>query len=290
MQPSATVLLDSISPEGHRLTTFEVTFHRFVLAEFNTHRVFSRNSASSRAIPVEKQLARFRDTPAWPLSFPAEQPGMQGGTELTGADKVRALDFLAEWHTMTAEFVEEYLEDTPLGDDGKPDKSRRLHKSVINRILEPLLWHTVIVTATEWDGFFHQRVSKLAQPEIRAVAEEMLAAYGASVPTLLQPDEWHTPLIQPDEQGWDWNAKKEVSTARCARVSYLTHGGIRDVSEDMRLFLDLCNADPMHASPPEHVATPLAPDEQQIGNLRGWRQFRHDLEQELDSKLWMEPL
>ena len=53
---SAEIIADTYCEfTDERVTTMEVTMHRFVLAEFNTHRVFSRNSASSRAIPVRKQ-------------------------------------------------------------------------------------------------------------------------------------------------------------------------------------------------------------------------------------------
>jgi hypothetical protein len=56
MTHSTKILADSISPDGVRLTTLEVVMPRIVLAEFNTHRMLSRNSASSRAIPIEKMI------------------------------------------------------------------------------------------------------------------------------------------------------------------------------------------------------------------------------------------
>src|SRR3954452_24195130 len=83
----AKVLADSVSPAGQRLTTLEATFPRFVLAEFNTHRVFSRNSASSRAIPVAKQLRRVLDDPYVPIEFGSNKPGMQAGPALAGANR-----------------------------------------------------------------------------------------------------------------------------------------------------------------------------------------------------------
>src|ERR1019366_3675940 len=81
-EASAKIVLDSISPAGYRLTTFEVVFWRPVLAEVNTHRAFSRNSASSRAIPVKKTLDRIRNDLAYPVIWASEQPGMQGGEEI----------------------------------------------------------------------------------------------------------------------------------------------------------------------------------------------------------------
>jgi thymidylate synthase ThyX len=274
-EPSARVLLDSISPFGKRLTTMEVTMHRFVLAEFNTHRVFSRNSASSRAIPVEKRLAEYRDDAAWPLSLPAEQSGMQGGAELDDVARMDALDLLAEIHLDTSERIYRYL-------DEHPDKSTRLHKSVLNRYLEPFLWHTVIVSSTEWENFFQQRVSPLAQPEIRIPAQEMLHALTLSKPRPPR-DGWHTPLIQPDEYDIiPLHDRLKISAARCARVSYLTHEGVRDPVEDLKLYDRLMAADPKHWSPLEHVARPAVPSDAKdewpwtLANFDGWVQLRHE--------------
>lgn len=87
-QPSAKIIADSISPDGVRLTTMEVVMHRFVLAEFNTHRVFSRNSASSRAIPYDKIRSRVLNDVAFPVEWASEQRGMQGGIALGGTDEL----------------------------------------------------------------------------------------------------------------------------------------------------------------------------------------------------------
>lgn len=261
----ARIILDSISPEGKRLTTMEVTCHRFVLAEFNTHRVFSRNSASSRAIPVEKQLNNVINNPALPLEWPCEQPGMQGGSELDYCDLLDAkalFDFVLE---QTTGAIHDYLE-------MKPEKSQRLHKSYINRLLEPFMWHTIIISSTEWENFFAQRCSPLAQPEIAAVAYEMRDVLYGSVPTLVQREGWHLPLIQDDELGLPIDDLIKVSVARCARVSYLTHEGVRDIQEDIKLFERLTSAEPPHWSPLEHVATPMWLSH---GNFEGWEQYRH---------------
>jgi thymidylate synthase ThyX len=266
-KPSARVLLDSISPGGHRLTTMEVVLHRFILSELNTHRAFSRNSASSRAIPVEKRLREYRDDPAFPLSYPAEQPGMQGGDELTGIARDEAEDLLNDIMRMTNERVERYL-------SRHPNKAARLHKSVLNRYLEPFLWHTVIVSSTEWQNFFDQRCSPLAQPEIRIPAEMMREALANSTPQAPR-DGWHTPLILPEEyETIPIKDRVKVSVGRCARVSYLTHEGVRDVAEDLRLYERLVSADPPHWSPLEHVARPAVYPEYVAGNFEGWVQLR----------------
>lgn len=303
--PSAKIIADSISPAGHRLTTFEVEVHRFVLAEFNTHRVFSRNSASSRAIPVTKQLARASSDPAFPIKWPAEQPGMQGGSELTGWDLDTAQDVFNRFQDETTSNIRYYLQAVAdqygLSWDSKnPDeiaelKSHTLHKSLLNRLIEPIMWHKIIVTAAEWENYFRQRVSPLAQPEIEVAAAAMQALM-ASEPVELAHDGWHTPYISDEEKANnDEETVKKVSVARCARVSYLTHDGIRDMAVDVDLHDKLVSANPPHWSPTEHVATPdpdnafniyeYNPEIEDgvpvgqvpvLGNFVGWRQMRHE--------------
>lgn len=308
--PSAKVVADSVSPAGHRVTTLEVVLHRFVLAEFNTHRVFSRNSASSRAIPLRKQLERVRTDLAFPVSWPREQAGMQGGDELSEREQDHAKGVWWDHAAMAARRAE------LLGALG-------LHKSVANRLLEPFLWHTVVVTATAWENFFRQRCSPLAQPEIRAAAEAMRAALEASEPRQLQDGEWHLPYLDGDTAAEVTSSEPDslallprISAARCARVSYLTQDGRRDYEEDLALYERLVAANPPHWSPLEHVARPWAwntasywipPDTRdmfvgqrtaadvpgggigpvpKVGNLLGWRQLRLDKELKQEAKTY----
>ena len=267
----ARVVSDSVSPAGARLTTVEATLHRFVLAEINTHRVFSRNSASSRAIPVTKQLERVSQDPAWPVTWPAEHTGMQGGVALLDSDLEDAQQLFHDAHDAVCGLVKDYLE-------RHPDKEHRLHKSLLNRLLEPFLWHTVVITSTEWDNFFALRCSPLAQPEIRAVAEAIRAAIRDSEPTPVGTGAWHTPYVDRDEQFDSLDTRLMVSAARCARVSYLTHDGRTDVSSDLLLFERLTESRPAHSSPLEHVATPAPPGDIVLGNFHGWHQYRHRFE------------
>jgi thymidylate synthase ThyX len=141
--------------------------------------------------------------------------------------------------------------------------------------LEPFLWHTVIVSATEWENFFELRCAPNAQPEIRAAALLMLEAMNASVPQRLDYGEWHTPLLQPDESALDLETRRRVSAARCARVSYLTHGGLREIERDLELYERLRTD--RHLSPFEHVATPASSSGFQA-NFRGWLQLRREIE------------
>lgn len=263
---SAKIIADSVSRHGQRLTTMEVVFPRMVLAEFNTHRVFSRNSASSRAIPVEKQLRKIKEQPFVPEYWGANQSGMQAEAELIAEDKDAALD---EWLAARDSAVAHVEKLLAIG----------LHKQLANRILEPFMWHTVIVTATEWSNYFALRANEMAQPEIRKVSELMQAAYEASTPKQLSDDEWHLPLIQEEEYDGVFEKSddaRKISAARCARVSYLTHEGKRDLSADIVLYDRLTSGG--HMSPLEHVARPLTENElsegEFHGNFRGWMQLR----------------
>jgi hypothetical protein len=302
MSFSADVLADSRSPVGRRLSTLEVTFPRFVLAEFNTHRVLSRNSASSRAIPIVKQLRRVLDDPCVPLEFGTNQPGMQAGPALSGEAEAAAE---REWLRARDDAVRRVLgliaspeeigaEADPRGEldriepaikaKQQPAEWLNVHKQVANRLLEPFMWHTVIVTATEWDNFFNLRCHPDAQPEIRRAATEMRTALEASEPAELGEGEWHLPLVRPEDlaEGRPEQDLVRISAGRCARVSYLTHAGVRDLDADIELCERLLTSG--HMSPLEHPARPMSADELEesewSGNFRGWRQFRKTIRNE----------
>lgn len=278
MAYNARVLKDSISPAGVRLTTLEVTFPRIVLAEFNTHRVFSRNSASSRAIPVEKMLKRVMDDPFIPIYWGKNQKGMQAEQELTPAEAANAE---REW-LIARDFA--ITQAQHLLDIG-------VHKQITNRLLEPFLWQTVIVTATEWDNWEALRRHPDAQPEIKRIADLMSDVRSASSPRPLKYDQWHLPLTDELDDvlarggDIDWDFWKKVSTGRCARVSYLTHDGRRDLAADIQLCDRLRSSG--HMSPFEHIARPMQfgldisiddlPAATFRGNFRGWVQYRKEI-------------
>jgi len=290
----AKVLADSVSPAGHRLTTLEATFPRFVLAEFNTHRVFSRNSASSRAIPVAKQLRRVLDDPYVPIEFGSNKPGMQAGPALAGAARDAAE---AEWLAARDDAVRHVLglitspENVAGYDDlhacleaaqgslkEPPTEWLNVHKQVANRLLEPFMWHTVIVSSTTWENFFNLRCHPDAQPEIRLIASKMREAIERSVPTRLESEEWHLPLVGEAEREEAASPEElaKISVGRCARVSYLTHAGTRDLAADVTLYDRLLESG--HMSPMEHVARPMTASElaqgEWSGNFQGWISHR----------------
>jgi thymidylate synthase ThyX len=248
----------------------EVRYPRFIHSELMTHRVFSRNAASSRAIPIKKMIEAVREDPAMPLWWGRNQSGMQAREQLD-ASAQRAAE--QEWRAALADALAhaERLASSEIN----------LHKQLVNRILEPFAWITVIITATEWANFFTQRTHEDAQPELKHIADLMLAAYRTSAPQPLAHGEWHAPLIQPDETALDVEQRKRISVARCARVSYLTHEGKRDISKDLDLYERLVEGGANgHWSPFEHVATPGIDAQTWSGNLRGWEQFRKQFTQE----------
>lgn len=258
------VLKDSVSPLGVRLTTLQVRFPRFILAEMNTHRALSRSSASSRAVPIEKMIERVLTDPAGPIEWGINRPGMSADTVLALED---ASASYCAWLKARDAAVEAARELQKLG----------LHKQIANRVIEPFLWHTAIITASgEWENFFTLRLAANAQPEMRAAAKSMRLAMDASTPRPLGFGEWHLPFHDPDRDR-DLSGKQLmiVCAARCARVSYLTHDGKRDPAKDLdlarRLLID------RHLSPFEHVAeaaTQLRP----YANFVGWEQLRTKIE------------
>lgn len=274
MSYSARILADSVCADYSRLITLEITLPRITLSEFNTHRVFSRNSASSRAIPVEKRIATVEANPFVPESFGKNRKGMQATEELDGQ---AALDSREAWMAACRDAIKHAKRLNELG----------VHKQLANRVLEPFCWHTVIVTSTEWSNFFALRDNKDAQPEIQIIARMMKEAMNASSPVQLSAGEWHTPLL-PDAKelaasGFTPEQLCQISVARCARVSYLTHDGKRDVSADLALYDRLVSAG--HLSPLEHVAKPAPRRDTFYGNFRGWVQLRKTLPHEADFSL-----
>lgn len=281
---------DSISERGHRVTTMVVTMPRIVLAEFNTHRVFSRNSASSRAIPVRTQLQKLAEDPFIPIEFGTIGKQMNAGPPLTGEQHDEAHDIWVNaqisaiesalmlttsrdyitkaWDEWTNTTNNNYIEFV-LSIAGKLERADpevvnqamlRVSKGQTNRLLEPFMWHELIVTATEWENFFALRTDENAQQEIRTAADLMKSAYDGSSPSLVREGEWHLPFIQAEEEQW---AKEnpllavKSSMARSARVSYLTHDTkVIDYGKDEGLADRLSGGG--HMSPAEHPLYPIS--------------------------------
>jgi len=258
---SAKVIEDSINVYTNtRLTTLVIECHRYIWAEFMTHRVFSRNASSSRAIPISTQIEKVERYPMYPIEWGQNKPGMQAGEPLTRADQTEAED---TWGLALQDAIKHARRLKEIG----------VHKQIVNRLLEPFSSITAIVTATDWDNFFQLRISPLAQPEIRVLAEKMLAAMGDSQPKKLAANAWHLPFVT-DEERMIYNHTDlcMISAARCARVSYLNHDGMapdpaKDFSLAAKLFSD------KHASVFEHQACPT-PTTSRHRNFQDWYPHR----------------
>lgn len=263
MSFEATMIKDSISPTGKRLKTMLLRYPRFIHSELMTHGRLSKNASSSRAIPVERMIEMLRKDPAKPVHWGANQKGMQASGEISEEDQE-----ICETIWLNAmETAIDYAQDL---------MARNLHKQVANRILEPWAHMTTLVTGTEFENLYALRRHKDAQPEFKVLADLMWEAEQNSTPYGLDYGEWHLPFIE----GRDWEDIRnrithngvlriaptyeqmaeialKVSTARCARTSYVTMDGIRStIDADIALYEQLVGSMPVHASPAEHQGMP----------------------------------
>lgn len=291
---TARVIADSLNTCGNRLTSLVITIPRIVLAEFNTHRAISRNSASSRAIPLKKMVDQVMNNPFIPTAYQKEHKGMQG-TEYFSEDEAIALNLKSQWLDARNYAVHR----------AKQLSERGLTKQLCNRLLEPFMMHTIIATATEWENFIALRAHDQAEIHIQDAAYKVLDALNNSKPTLLQPGEWHIPFgnnineakfkdifdfdKKVDLWCWDLNGserfnsnhiKTMIAVARCARVSYMNFEGKDDYTSDISLYYNLKKSG--HMSPFEHVAQAL-PYDKQSGNFIGFEQYRKTIEGESKS-------
>lgn len=229
---SAKVILDSISPAGIRLTSIELSMPRSILAQFNTHRVFSRSAESTRAVPLQKRMAAVLDRPFVPEAFGKNRKGMQATELLDASDDIAAR---AAWiqGSIHAVNVAQSL------------ANLKVHKQQAGRLLEPFAYVRVLVTATEWDNFRNLRVHHAADPEMQKLAACIRDALAESAPW---PRTHHLPYLREGET--DVN----LSVARCARVSYDRLGDA--TTDDAHLAHTLRQAG--HMGPFEHQAVPFS--------------------------------
>lgn len=281
----ATIIADSISAHtNQRITTLELEYPRFIHSELMTHRQFSRNAASSRAIPIDKMIEQVQTNPAIPIHWGLNQSGMQAKDE-----QASIVDCLHAWNNALYSAVEH----------AKALQSLGLHKQIVNRILEPFQMMKTLVTATNFDNFFNLRCHKDAQPEIKELADKMYQALQESEPEFLQVGEWHTPYVghyrEPNgklmygtvECSYDLDTAIKISCSCSAQVSYRKND--TSIKKALAIYDKLMNSEPVHASAFEHCATPIPlsapkqPDgithvtvDKKIcsGNFTNWVQYR----------------
>lgn len=284
---SCKMVKSSVGPAGIPLHTLAVTYPRFVHAEVMTHRDKARNAASSRAIPWKKKKKNSEEyvencmfqmvmsDPVIPEYLGIEKEGMQAGEELQGEDRRKAIEIILKIRDQCVSGVEELA---ALG----------LHKSICNRYVEPFMWITVLISGTEWKNFFRLRCHSAAERHFQHIAGMMRDEIRNAKPMELKEGGWHLPYfefadaIELARRGFsDPFMAPKVSAGRSARLSYLTHEGIRDIGKDIKLADQLIDPptagldeNVMHASPLEHPSQAMTDPTYRSGPYRGWKQFR----------------
>lgn len=309
---TAKIIADSVSEVGHRITTFELEYNRYIHGELLTNRLFSRNCSSSRAIPINKMIEHTENNMAMPIYYGSKRAGMQAGVEVKNTLLPKLL-WKGSFHVVKQ--VVKVMD--KLG----------LHKQIPNRLLEPWQMIKVVVTATDFDNFFNLRIEGMAQPEIAMLAHKMWEARESGQPKLLKEGQWHLPYVDTLEtasrvDGINSNDNDQyyfmldgsgevyledaikISAASCAAVSYRTES--MSLKKAEKIHNMLITDKTLHASPFENLATPITPTQTDknepkndpkytgtwqeglthvdkdgnlySGNFKGFVQYRHLLE------------
>lgn len=311
---SAKIIADSINSSGSRLTTYELVYQRYIHSEFMTHRSLAKNSASSRAIPVNKMIEHIKQNPAMPIHWGKNQRGMQAKNE---HNEIIELEPDRRNLTREAAWLNAMTDATNWA--RKFDKAG-YHKQIVNRLIEPFKMMKVVCSGTEYDNFFWLRCHADAQPEIKELADAMYVARNKSIPISLVEGEYHLPYINSDiitecvkyldETNKTNKTNKieseldpikvalKVSASCCAQVSYRTND--TSIEKAFKIYYQLVTSEPMHASPFEHQARPITDEDRTkfsqpldnshsaithicknksywSGNLKGWIQHRHEI-------------
>lgn len=304
--PSAKIICHSKAPNGEELITMEIELHRFILPEFNTHRSFSRNFQSSRAVPIEKMIEQVRTSPAMPVHWGKNQSGMVAEQELNSMifDESGYAYMKEYWWKMMAEQAADYAE--AMSEAG-------YHKQLVNRILEPYMKTKGVVTATKdaFEAFFKLRCHKDAQPEIKLLAERIRDALNDSVPNELKYGEYHLPYVHIVQDyltpayteyydGIEHTRKYSISEAvkvSCSCTAQVSYRRLDDSLDKALKVYNMLNLpvngvypeDPPHYSPTEHVAKVMEDykhEDYMSGNFHSgvfW-QYRKALEMGLENK------
>lgn len=287
-KPKVEVVAHSIGPNGIPIFSLLCEYPRIIHGELMTHRLFSRNASSSRAVPFKTMIKNIKNNLFVPYQFQKRHKGMQGSSVFTG------------WREKVCRTLWEISAEAVFECANMMDRVG-ITKQLTNRITEPFSNIKVLITSTEWSNFLALRDHPDAEIHIQALAREMKKAMDASTPKVLKEGEWHLPFIRDEERDeYDQDTLLKISVARSARTSYLNNYGKNDINADMKLYEQLIVNDPKHASPCEHQAKCIdTGDLTQFGmiryaeettgvecritmndcdiwsgNLRGWLQYR----------------
>ncbi len=256
--------------QGPPVYTIRMRYPRPIHGEIMTHRVFSRNARSSRAVPVKTMLNEVRTMPFIPWHWGKNQKGMQASEECNEFIPIEGLDSLSREEAWA--WMAEYSADT-----AEAFMEAGYHKQIVNRLLEPFSWIDTLITSTEWNNFLWLRDHKDAEPHLQDLARLVKQAIDNADVQILEPGEWHLPYITETDRHMllvdsgrlagerytstsgvddhnDW--LRRVSAARCARISYKPFDGDASYEKELERYNMLVTSDRVHASPLEHQATP----------------------------------
>lgn len=292
----AEVILASQGPNQRPIYTVRMRYPRIIHSEIMTHRVFSRNARSSRAVPIARMIKEVEEKTFVPWHWGKNQKGMQAEKSCDAlvclpnsfdeyeSNKIAWLEAAA----VAIEYAEAFME-------------AGYHKQIVNRLLEPFMWIDTLVTSTDWENFFWLRDHKDAEPHLQDLARLVEKALNNAPLVNLEPGQWHLPYITKQDltavhmsfgatllgtrhKGLTETLCK-ISAARCARISYAPFDGNASYERELERYNSLVSSDRIHASPLEHQATPdsvLYDDADGLvydapehhGNLSGYIQFR----------------
>ena len=299
-------------PDEKPLYTIRLRYPRIIHGEIMTHRVFSRNARSSRAVPVRTMLLECTSMPFIPWHWGANQKGMQASEECNAPIEIgletaeTGIGFIDEPIMLSREDAWLTARDSAV-EVASAFMDAGYHKQNVNRLLEPFAWIDVLITANDWDNFLWLRDHEAAEPHLIDLACLVKQAIDEAQVQELHPGHWHQPYITDDDreatrymgvdEAWEWLNK--ISSARCARISYKPFDGDASYEKELARYDMLVSSDRVHASPTEHQATPdtqsliqrllvepvgdsetlMSCDEEWNspelhGNLTGWIQFR----------------
>jgi len=275
--------------QGPPLYTIRMRYPRIIHSEIMTHRVFSRNARSSRAVPVKTMLLECTSMPFIPWHWGKNQSGMQADEECTALIPYEGKGVY--FSAATREQMWLHARDTATN-VAKAFMEAGYHKQIPNRLLEPFSWIDTLITSCEWDNFLWLRDHADAEPHLQDLARLVKQAIDNADVQILEPGEWHTPYIIPADRDTVENEYNDgqtpshvmlckLSAARCARISYKPFNSDASYKRELERYDMLVSSDRVHASPLEHQATPdrlyggeAWENKHLHGNLTGWIQFR----------------
>ena len=293
------IVADSANSFGDRLTSLVLTYPRIIHSEMMTHRMFSRNASSSRAVPVDKMIKAVRENTFCPFEFQKSHKGMQGSEYFTGADRQECINLWLESAELALQQAEKM-------------KAKCISKQIINRILEPYQYYTVLITGSKegWQNFFNLRcpsykligldeenvksrkewLEKIqfssalhpsmypktdvewlqinkgqAEIHIMDLAEKIYDAVNESTPKQLQAGEWHIPMISDLESlKLSTDDQIKLSVGRAANTSYTVVGDGKELTLEHAIKIhDKC-VELVHSSVFEHCARAMSDEEYKV--------------------------